>query len=125
MRTEQIKQLRPEINANIENANDAERFQNETLRPILKFQNDLLIATMKSYIEKRKGEYFKISTKDRPKYIENAIKKDLRFKSQLMGTLIGLFSVEEFNFFSVNEAEITRRAIDMLIQRLHSQIEMI
>jgi hypothetical protein len=125
MRTEKIKQLRPEINASIEHANDSERFQNETLRPILKFQNDLLLATMQFYIEKRKGEYFKISIKDRPKYIEDAIKKDLRFKSQLIGTLIGLFSVEEFQFFSENEAEMTRRAMDMLIQRLHSQIELI
>ena len=38
-----------------------ERFQNETLRPILKLQNPLLIEVFYNYIEKRKGVFFELS----------------------------------------------------------------
>ncbi len=43
-KTQQFSTMRPE-----------ERFQNETLRPILKLQNPLFIAVFHNYIEKRKG----------------------------------------------------------------------
>ncbi len=121
MRTESLKNLRPSINATIEQATPIERFQNETLRPILKFQNDLLKSTMLHYLEKRKGEYYKLAQNRKNAYLEHAIRQDLRFKSQLLGTIIGLFTVEEFVVFTQQEAEITRRITDLLVQRITSE----
>ena len=117
-----ITALRPDIEATTENANPLERFQNETLRPILKFQHDLLMPIMQHYIVKRKGEFFKLAAKARPKYLEQAVRKDLRFKAMLQGLVIGLFSESELTFFNENEAELGRRMTDLLIQRFQSQV---
>ena len=37
-----------------------ERFQNETIRPILKLQNPLLLVVFQHYIEKRKGVFYEL-----------------------------------------------------------------
>ena len=41
-----------------------ERFQNETIRPILKLQNPLLLVVFQHYIEKRKGVFYELVEKN-------------------------------------------------------------
>ena len=123
MRT-QLLTIRPIIEeATTDKANPMEHFQNETLRPILKFQHDLLIQVMSSYIVKRKGEFYKTPIKGRPKYLEEAVRKDLRFKAMLQGLIVGLFSESEYTFYNNNEAELSRRITDLLVQRFRSQVD--
>jgi hypothetical protein len=118
MRDNIVTDIRPIVLTEAANETDLERFQNATLRPILKFQNDILKALLLHYFQKRKGEYFKIAEENRPAYIEHAVRKDLRFKSQLLGVVVGIFTAAEFDVFIKNEAELSRRATDLLVQRL-------
>ena len=37
--------------------NEMERFQNKTLRPIIKMQHDILIVSFQYYLEKRKIDF--------------------------------------------------------------------
>lgn len=122
-RTELLLQLRPKIPLIIdENATSpAEKFQNRTLRPILKLQNDLLKLLFKNYIEKRKGVYHKMTEKEKLAYIEQSIRKDLKFKSLLLGTIVGQFIDSEMTLFYQEENENTRRMTNLIIQRLQSQ----
>jgi hypothetical protein len=46
----------------------------------------------------------------------------MKLKNRLLGILIGHFTADEFVFFSQNEAELTRRMTDLLVQRLQSTI---
>ncbi|MEM1119563.1 MAG: glyoxalase [Bacteroidota bacterium] len=125
MRDTNIKNLRPPIPSIIdENAvSSAELFQNRTLRPILKLQNELLVAIFRQYIIKRKGTFHKLNSTKKLEYIEHSIRKDLRFKNLLVGTILGHFSLLEYERFIDNESEITRRITDLLVQRLTSQVE--
>jgi len=51
-RSESITALRSEIQTDEERSPlPLEQFQNDTLRPILKFQNDIYVAFVKSYLE--------------------------------------------------------------------------
>ena len=52
-----LKSIRPEILSATINDNMCadERFQNLVLRPIIKFQNDLLIEVFRNYVEKHKS----------------------------------------------------------------------
>ena len=56
-RDQNLLNLRPEIlSAKLsENMSSEERFQNTTLRPIIKLQQDLLILVFKNYINKHKN----------------------------------------------------------------------
>ena len=57
-----LMELRPEIpSARItENMSEDERFQNETLRPVAKLQNDLLLAVFRNYITKHKNKFYEL-----------------------------------------------------------------
>ncbi len=118
-----IKSIRPELATDKDKTSTFETFQNETLRPILKFQNELLVEIIKYYIEKRKGAYHQLSLKERTPYLEHAIRQDFRFKSLLQGVIIGHFTNEEFLIYIENEAELGRKMTDLLVQRVVSQIE--
>jgi len=125
MRDPALKELRPLIPTIIDKnaVSSAELFQNRTLRPILKLQNDLLDAIFKQYIIKRKGAFHKLDDSKRVAYIENSIRKDLRFKNLLVGVITGHFTLEEWALFIVDEGELTKRMTNLLVQRLTSQVE--
>ena len=48
-----------------------ERFQNQTIRPILKLQNDLFVDVFKNYISKHKNDFYSYSTEKKLQFIEN------------------------------------------------------
>lgn len=100
----------------------AEQFQNETLRPILKAQNDLLVSLFRHYLQKRKVAFERFSPEDQLVYIEQAIRKDLHFRSLLLGCIIGRLSAEQYQVFLQDEEELNRRTMNMLIRRLQSQL---
>ncbi len=59
-RPNDLRRIRPQIKKTqtFSTMRPEERFQNSTLRPILKLQNPLFIAVFHQYIEKRKGVFF-------------------------------------------------------------------
>ena len=98
VRDEYLLHIRPEIpSAKVsENMSDEERFQNATLRPVIKLQHHLLIEAFKNYIKKHKNVFFEISIERRLIYIDNAIHKDQKFRNSLKGMIIGQFTVNEY-----------------------------
>ena len=62
-RHNELLKIRPKIKKvkDFPNMSDDERFQNETIRPILKLQNPLFILVFKNYIQKRKRVFYDLS----------------------------------------------------------------
>ena len=118
------KRLRPEI-PHINSAaatNPAEQFQNETLRPILKLQNGLLVEVFHHYFKKRKNVFYDLSKSKKERYIQQALQKDLKFRNFLIGLISGHFTVEEWNRYRLLENELSRRVTAMLIKRMQDQL---
>jgi hypothetical protein len=101
-----------------------ERFQNITLRPILKIQNDLLIEVFKNYINKHKNDFYAFSVEKKLLFIENAIQKDIKFRNALKGMVIGLFTVDEYVEYIKNSSNLNKRMMNMAIERLKSQVQL-
>jgi hypothetical protein len=101
-----------------------ETFQNEVLRPILKLQNDLLIASFTYYIAKSKSDFLAQTVDKKLAMIENAIQKDIKYRNALKGMIIGLFTVEEFLLYTKNSSSLNKRMMGMLIERLKSQVQL-
>lgn len=99
-----------------------EQFQNEVLRPILKSQNELLIAIFKTYIVRRKSTFDNYEKNDKLIYIDHTLKKDQRLRNLLLGIIIGQFSVEQYESYLPLDEELNRRTITMIIKRLQSQL---
>lgn len=124
------KSIRPQIPAAliVDTMSGEERFQNATLRPILKLQNKILIAIFKDYIvekEAKKGSkkesertYFRLSATKQREYIDTIFQKDIKFKSQLLGMIIGHFDLEEYNLYAQNKTGTDRRIINLLKERI-------
>ena len=124
-RPNDLLSIRPEIKKTItfDSMNSDERFQNETLRPILKLQNPLLISVFTNYIKKRKGVFYDLSLEKKITYIENSLIKDQKFRSFLKGLIIGHFTVVEYQKYSLNSSSLNKRIINMLIKRLQYQVK--
>ena len=124
-RPNDLLSIRPEIKKTItfDSMSSDERFQNETLRPILKLQNPLLISVFTNYIKKRKGVFYDLSLEKKITYIENSLIKDQKFRSFLKGLIIGHFTVAEYQKYSLNSSSLNKRIINMLIKRLQYQVK--
>ena len=103
-------------------AKDVEAFQNNVLRPILKFQNDLLLQIFIDYANQYKGVFFKLSDHEKLSYIQQALSTNQRLRSLILGTIVGLFAVEDFGYYKLNSSALNKRIITMTIQRLQSQL---
>ncbi len=101
-----------------------EMFQNQTLRPILKLQNDLLITVFKNYITKSKTDFNQFSTDKKLKFIENSIQKDIKFRNLFKGIIIALFTDNEYQNYAPIASALNKRMMSMLIERLKSQVQL-
>ena len=121
---EAIKTIRPRIPSITEQhaSSAVEQFQNQTLRPILKLQNDLLVAVFKDYVVLRKGKFYELPRAGKAQFIADNLKKDQKFKHLLLGTILGQFTLREFEFYQTHKAALNRRITSLLIQRLQDQL---
>ncbi|GMN05255.1 hypothetical protein MTsPCn5_06430 [Croceitalea sp. MTPC5] len=126
-RSQNLLKVRPEIKTTQINPmmSDGERFQNETLRPILKMQNDLFIEVFKNYIKKHKNAFYELSLEQRLDYIAKAIQKDIKLRNSLKGMVIGQFTVEEYRIYIQNSSALNKRMMNMVIKRLKDQIQLL
>lgn len=120
-----LKELRGETIGTITaQSSSEETFQNQVLRPILKLQNDLFVATFENYINKNKRDFYTLSSEKKLFLIENAIQKDIKLRNVLKGMVIALFSLEEYQTYIQNSSNLNKRMMNMLIERLKSQIQL-
>ena len=120
-----IKDLRGQTIGSISTDSSAEEiFQNRVLRPILKLQNELFIASFSNYITKYKGDFYNLTIDKRLGVIENALQKDVKYRNTLKGMVIGLFTMEEYLLYSNNSSNLSKRMMTMLLERLKSQVHL-
>lgn len=125
-RHQDLKGIRPEIPTAVitKHMSSQERFQNETIRPIVKFQNPLLIEIFRNYIVKHKNVFYDLSVSKRIAYIENAIHKDMKFRNSLKGTIIGQFTITEYQDYIKDSSALNKRMMHIVKERLLSQIQL-
>jgi hypothetical protein len=118
-RDEIIIKLRPFIESidTKKSMTNIENFQNNTLRPILKFQNDILISLIKE-----NNHYDSLikevnTNQDTLILIKNFINKETQLKLTIIGVLIGLYTLSELEFYHNNSKELNKRIIQMTAQR--------
>lgn len=124
-RNQFIKEFRGETIGVISSETSSEEFfQNQTLRPILKLQNDIFVAIFKNYLIKSKANFENFTIDKKLKFIENSIQNDIKFRKLLNGIVIGLFTEDEYHLYSQNASNLNKRIMAMLIERLKSQLQL-
>ncbi len=125
-RSEKLLQQRPQILSSKihDNMSREEYFQNAVLRPVLKLQNELFIAVYMNYIRKHKNVFHDLSLPKKMQYIENSVQRDIKFRNNLKGIILGQLTVEEFEVYAENSSALNKRMMNLLIERLKDQIQL-
>lgn len=118
---------RPEIlSARVSNEMSfEEQFQNKTLRPIAKLQNDLFVEVFKNYIKKHKNAFHNFSLEKKFLFIENAIQKDIKFRNSLKGIVIGQFTLDEYSLYICDSSALNKRMMNIVKERMFSNIQLL
>ena len=96
----------------------AERFQNETLRPIMKQQDALLRSALAIFLTKRKVRLDQVPAAQRIAKAKELITRDNRLRGLLFGIAVGQFTAAEMDFYRNHESEANRRMTNLLVERL-------
>ena len=120
-----IIQLRPNIETIAESAESSvlEFFQNKTIRPILKLQNQVLIEAFKGLNRQKAATYSRMADIQKRAWIRNVLSKDAIARNVILGIVLGMMTQEELRFFFDHEKECRQRIMDMVTERLASQME--
>lgn len=116
--------LRPEIPsaASDEKTSTEESFQNNILRPIIKFQHNLVVAIIKQAIQKHNKDFFNLSKEKQQLKIESIFATDNQLKNDLKGVIIGLLTTEEYKSYYLIKNQINKRIIQMIKERFISTL---
>lgn len=122
-RAQALVDLRPILTLeHTSNQSEIERFQNDTIRPIIKFQHEVIltiVSTHKFYERSIKNSNTQDEYRAALKSFLNG-QKELRH--QLIGVIIGLFTHSEFEEYQLNASEYQRRIIQIISQRVFDTI---
>jgi hypothetical protein len=109
--------LRPLVPTEIEKASEIEQFQNEVLRPILKFQHDLFVAESRSNQILNRC-FQKETIEGKRTEIKHVFSKNAHVKYLMIGMVTGLMTAEEFQKYQLHKSEYDKRLSNMLIERI-------
>jgi hypothetical protein len=119
-RTDQLMALRPIVKIDTSKSSlHLEEFQNNTLRPILKFQNEIILALVNNSFGK---VILPKSAIEKNLFIENYIQKNHILKNQLIGLTIALLTEFEVTFYLDHQSDINKRINQLIIKRVCDQI---
>ena len=95
-----------------------ERFQNETLRPVIKMQHEVILLLFKSHplamsIYQNKGPRLVFEKKMR-----DFVNGQTGLKNQLIGMISGMLTSSELEFYLLHQTELNKRIHSMLCQRI-------
>lgn len=122
-RNQAVKSLRSEILADAIQTNPNQLFQDNTLRPILKFQNNIINLLFREYLTINKVNFENLTKTQRNQQIEQSLKKNQNIQTLLKGIVIALFDESELDFWVSNKDEVNKRIQQLLIRRIQQSFE--
>ena len=123
-RNEKLIAIRPKIILILEeNKNTIETFMHHTLRPVLKFQHNILVTSIRQaphfvHLKLKEGR-----NKKNRELLKSFLQKNNTLRSLLNGLVIGLFTESEFNCYLENKTALNKRISEMIITRFLSEVQ--
>ena len=95
-----------------------EKFQNTTLRQIIKMKHELLIAYFNHYLASQKFDFKDLSEFKKIECIERTFSKDSQLRNEIKGMIIGHFTLDEFSIYKNFIKESNKRILTMVKERI-------
>lgn len=122
-RDEWLLSHRPVLDLPPSDQSEVEAFHHQVLRPLLKLQNDLLLAQFAAWMKENKQTFANKEAGDQRVLIENACKTHKRLRAQAFGIIAGVMTRKEYLFYLDHQREIHKRMTSMWSKRVFDERE--
>ena len=99
-----------------------ETFQNDVLRPIIKFQHELIMNIVETSLYKYHKEFSKLLPEKKKLIIESLFNSNNQLKNELRNIIVGLFIIEEYQTYKLIRSDINKRIIQIIQERVLSTL---
>jgi hypothetical protein len=121
-RDRQVVELRPvikTINSGLVKTNQ-EKFQNEVIRPIIKFQHELIVKIFSNYLQIKNIDLTSMSPENKVAKITSIFQNDRLLINELKCIIIAYFTSSEYENYSSMKSEVNKRLIQIIRERILS-----
>ncbi len=102
-------------------ATPVEAFLHWTLRPVLKLQNETILALVADHVGRLVTGFGRAAPDDQRERLGALMRADSRLKRTLVGSVLGMLTADELAFALAHDAEVRRRIVALLTERVVSQ----
>ena len=111
--------LRPLVAVDTTDAQDTVgHFLHATLRPVLKLQNDLLLAVVADFV---RDHHFSLRPTDQHHQLTELLTRNTKLRYTIVGLITGQLTAEEYAFYRPQRPELNRRLLEMALRRVLDQ----
>ena len=93
-------------------------FLHATLRPVLKLQNDLLLAVVADFV---RDHHITLRPTDLHHQLTELLSRNTKLRYTVVGLISGQFTTDEYAFYRQHRAELNRRLLEMAQRRVLDQ----
>ena len=93
-------------------------FLHATLRPVLKLQNDLLLAVVADFVH---DHHIILRPTDQHHQLTELLTRNTKLRYTIVGLVTGVFTAAEYAFYRPQRAELNRRMLEMALRRVLDQ----
>ncbi len=116
------KDLREKLNLPIfDTTSETELFQNQTLRPVLKLQNEIYLMLFKDYALRKTSDFDTLKKEQKLNFIDQSLQKDNALRNIFIGITVGMLTPEEIKIYLSDTKAFNKRIITILTERIKSQ----
>ncbi|MBO2010668.1 hypothetical protein [Hymenobacter negativus] len=111
--------LRPTVPTETTDADgSAGAFLHATLRPVLKLQNDLLLAVVADFVREH---HITLRPTDQHHQLAELMSRNTKLRYTVVGLITGQFTTEEYAFYRQHRSECNRRLLELAQRRVLDQ----
>jgi hypothetical protein len=93
-------------------------FLHATLRPVLKLQNDLLLAVVADFV---RDHHIVLRPTDQQHQLTELLSRNTKLRYTVVGLVTGVFTTHEYAFYHQHRSELNRRLLEMTQRRVLNQ----
>ena len=113
-----LRALRPTVPTEAAAPGTVGAFLHATLRPVLKLQNELLLAVVADFV---RDHHVALRPTDAQSQLAELLSRNLKLRFTVVGLVSGLFTSEEYAFYGRHRSEVNRRLLELAQRRVLDQ----
>ena len=97
-------------------------FLHHTLRPVLKLQNEPLLAVVADFVRDHHVPLAASAPADQLRLLTELLTRNVKLRYTVIGLISGLFTGAELDFYRQHRPELNRRLLELAVRRVQDQV---